>query len=116
MAKLVWRVKPITELEPGIVSETELARIERDDLAVPETLGLTLDEGKRLTAATQAEIVRAQASTVGERFRWCEHGAWPAIICHSPALDHASEKVHDTVQRAKPSWGSAQTLGGSRPS
>ncbi len=73
MAKLVWRVKLITELEPGIVSEREVARIERDDLAVLETLGLTLDEGKRLTAATQAEIVRAQVSTVGERFRWCEH-------------------------------------------
>jgi hypothetical protein len=54
MAKLVWRVKLITELEPGIVSETEVARIERDDLAFPETLGLTLEEGKQLTAATQA--------------------------------------------------------------
>ncbi len=73
MAKLVWRVKLITELETGMVSERELTRIEPDDLAVPETPGLTLDEGKRLTAATQAEIVRAQVSTVGERFRWCEH-------------------------------------------
>ena len=50
-----------------------MARIERDDLAVPETLGLTLDEGKQLTAATQAAVVRDQVSTVGERFRWCEH-------------------------------------------
>ncbi|HME20535.1 MAG TPA: hypothetical protein VKI44_04100 [Acetobacteraceae bacterium] len=46
-ARLVWRVKLIAELEPGIVSETEVARVERDDFAVPETLGLTLDEGKR---------------------------------------------------------------------
>jgi hypothetical protein len=53
------------------VSETEVARIERDDFAVAETLGLTLDEDKRLIAATQAEIVRAQVSTMGERFRWC---------------------------------------------
>jgi hypothetical protein len=30
------------------MSETEVARIERDDFAVPETLGPTLDEGKRL--------------------------------------------------------------------
>jgi hypothetical protein len=29
-----------------------VARIERDDLAAPETLGLTLEEGKQLTAAT----------------------------------------------------------------
>ena len=73
MAKLVWRVKLIAELGSGIVSETEVARIERDDFAVAETVGLTLDEGKRLTAATQAEIVRVQVTTMGERFRWCEH-------------------------------------------
>jgi hypothetical protein len=65
-------VKLIAELEPGVVSETEVARIERDDFAVPETVGLTLDEGERLTAAIQAEIVRAQVSTMGDRFRWCE--------------------------------------------
>jgi hypothetical protein len=29
MAKLVWRVKLIAELGSGIVSETEVARIER---------------------------------------------------------------------------------------
>lgn len=68
MAKLVWRVKLIAELEPGIVSETEAAHIERDDFTVPETLGLTLEEGKQLMAAAQAEIVRAQISTMGERF------------------------------------------------
>jgi hypothetical protein len=73
MAKLVWRVKLVAELEPGIVSETEVARVERNDFAVAETLGLTLDEGKQLMAATQAEIVRAQVRTMGERFRWCEH-------------------------------------------
>jgi hypothetical protein len=39
------------------MSEIEVARIERDDCAVAETVGLTLDEGKRLTASTQAEIV-----------------------------------------------------------
>jgi hypothetical protein len=42
MAKLVWRMKLIAELESAIVSETEVARIEREDFAVPETLGLTL--------------------------------------------------------------------------
>jgi hypothetical protein len=73
MAKLVWWVKLIAELEPGFVTETEVARIERDDLAVPESLGLTLEEGKQLTASIQTQIVRAQVSTIGERFRWCEH-------------------------------------------
>jgi hypothetical protein len=73
MARLVWRVKLIAELEPGVVSETEVARIERDDFAVPETLGRTLDEGKQVMAAAQTEIVRAQVCAMGERFRWCEH-------------------------------------------
>jgi uncharacterized protein YjiS (DUF1127 family) len=73
MAKLVWRVKLIAELGSGIVSETEVARIERDDFAVAETVGLTPDEGKRPAAAAQPEIVRAQVTAMGERFRWCEH-------------------------------------------
>jgi hypothetical protein len=66
-------LKLVAELGSDTVSETEVARIERDDLAVAETVGLTLDEGKRLTASTHAEIVRAQvAAAMGERFRWCE--------------------------------------------
>jgi len=55
------------------VSGTELTWIERDDFAVAETVGLTLDKGERLTAAAQAEIVRVQVAAMGERFRWCEH-------------------------------------------
>ena len=73
MAKLVWRVKLVAELGPDLVSETEVGRIERDDRVTPETLGLTLDESKRLVAAAQVEIVRAQVAVMGERFRWCEH-------------------------------------------
>ena len=30
MPKLVWRVKRVAELEPGVTTETELALIERD--------------------------------------------------------------------------------------
>ena len=32
-----------------------------------------MNEGKQLAAAIQAEIVRAQAAILGERFRCCEH-------------------------------------------
>jgi len=64
MAKLVWRVKVVADLGSGVLSETEVARIERDDFAVPESVGLRLDEGKQLTAAIQAEIVRAQAAVL----------------------------------------------------
>jgi hypothetical protein len=74
MQKLVWRVKLIADFgDEATETEVEVARIERDDFAVPETLGLSLAEGKRLTAAIQIEMVRAQAATMGERFRCCAH-------------------------------------------
>jgi hypothetical protein len=50
-----------------------VARIERDEFTVPETLGLSIGEGKRLTAAIQMEMVRVQAATMGERVRYCAH-------------------------------------------
>jgi hypothetical protein len=33
--KLVWQVKLVAELRPGEVTETEVARIERDEQAGP---------------------------------------------------------------------------------
>jgi hypothetical protein len=69
--KLVWRVKLVAELRPGVMTETEVARIERDEQAGLADLGLRLAEAKRLTAALQAEIVPAQVAVVGERRRCC---------------------------------------------
>src|SRR4051812_30921067 len=69
--KLVWRVKLVAELRPGVMTETEVARIERDEQAGLADLGLGLDEAKQLTAALQAQIVPAQVAVVGERRRWC---------------------------------------------
>jgi hypothetical protein len=57
VAKLVWRVRLVAEREPGVITETELARIERDEQASLAELGLSLAEAKRLTAALQAEVV-----------------------------------------------------------
>jgi len=54
-----------------VVTETEVARIERDEQAGLADLGLRLTETKRLTAALQAEIVPAQVAVVGERGRSC---------------------------------------------
>lgn len=73
MAKLVWRVKLVFEAESGVLSECEVARIERDELAVPENLGLTLQEAKQMAAAMQIQMVGAQVAILGERFRYCEH-------------------------------------------
>lgn len=36
-AKLVWLVKLVAEFGSGVVSETEVGWIERDDFTVPET-------------------------------------------------------------------------------
>ena len=71
MPKLVWRVKLVAELRPGVVTETEVARIERDEQAGLAELGLQLAEAKQLTAALQAQIVPAQVAVVGECRRSC---------------------------------------------
>jgi hypothetical protein len=72
VAKLKWRVKLVAERHPGVVTETELACIERDEDVGLADLGLRLDEAKRLLAALQAEMVPAQMATLGECPRACE--------------------------------------------
>ena len=71
MAKLVWRVMLVAELRPGVTTETEVARIERDEQAGLAELGLRLAEAKQLTAALQAQIVPAQVAVVSEHRRSC---------------------------------------------
>ena len=44
MPKLVWRVKLVAELEPGVATETEVARIERGEAAGLADLGLRLEK------------------------------------------------------------------------
>jgi hypothetical protein len=70
--KLVWRVKLVSERGSGVTTETEVARIERDEAAGLAELGLRLAEAKRLTAALQAQIVPAQVAVAGECRRRCE--------------------------------------------
>src|SRR5436190_22320389 len=53
------------------MTETEVARIERDGQAGLAELGLQLAEAKQLTAALQAQIVPAQVAVMGERRCWC---------------------------------------------
>jgi hypothetical protein len=71
VSKLVWRVKLVAELEPGVTTETEVACLERGEEAGLADLGLRLNEAKQLTAALQAEMVSAQVAAVGERCRSC---------------------------------------------
>ena len=65
MPKLVWRVRLVAELRPGVTTETEVASIERGEEINPAELGLRLDEAKQLTAALQAQIVPRACKTGG---------------------------------------------------
>ena len=69
--KLVWRIKLVAELGPGMARETEVARIAREEQAGLADLGLRLDEVKRLATALQVQIVPAQVAIVGKRRRCC---------------------------------------------
>ena len=71
VAKLVWRVRLVAELRPGVVTKTAVACIERAADAGLAELGLRLDEAKRLTAALQAAMVPTQVAEVGEHRRAC---------------------------------------------
>jgi hypothetical protein len=61
----------VAELRPGVLTKTEVARIERDEQADLADLGLRLAETKWLTAALQAEIVPAQVAAAGAQRRCC---------------------------------------------
>jgi len=71
VSKLVWRVKLVAELEPGVTTETEIACLERGEEAGLADLGLRLNEAKQLTAALQAQMVSVQVAAVSERCRSC---------------------------------------------
>src|SRR3954452_18408557 len=84
--KLVWQVKLVAELEPGVTTETELARLERDEDAGLADLGLRLEEAKQLTATLQGQIVPAQGVGAGGRRRCCAACVRPlASKGHYPA-------------------------------
>jgi hypothetical protein len=55
-----WRVKLEAEPQLGVMTETEVARIERDEQAAVADLGLRPTETKQHTAALRAQIVPAQ--------------------------------------------------------
>jgi hypothetical protein len=69
--KLVWQVTLVAELQAGVPTEVEVARLERDEQASVADLGLRLAEAKQITAALQAEMVSTQVTVVGERRRLC---------------------------------------------
>ena len=71
MTTLRRRVKLVSERPSGVVTETELACIERDEQIGLAELGLRLDEAKQLTAALQAAVVPAQMAALSACSRAC---------------------------------------------
>jgi hypothetical protein len=65
--KLVWRVKLVAELEPGVTTETEVACLERGEEAGLADLGLRLDEAKQLTAA---RAIRSKSHSGQRALTW----------------------------------------------
>jgi hypothetical protein len=86
VAKLVRRVKLVAELEPGLTTERELARLERDDQAGLADLGLRLAEVKQFTAAN------IKTSGLLER---CDRNGGPATL-----PPHRADIALPTVRKA----------------
>ncbi len=57
----------MADVRPGVTTEIEVARNERDEAGHLADFGLWLDEAKQLTAALHVEMVSAQVAVVGER-------------------------------------------------
>ena len=59
----------MAEVQAGVTTAVEVARVGRDEQASVADLGLRLAEAKQITAALQAKMVPAQVTVVGERRR-----------------------------------------------
>ncbi len=79
MPKLVWRVRLVAELRPGVTTETEVARFGRSEEINLAELGLRLDEAKQLTAAL--DFLPAVKRSVGDR----EAAPGPGVKCPLPS-------------------------------
>ena len=66
MAKLVWRVKLVADLRPGVTTETEVARIKRDGQARLAELRLWLTEN---WIQTRAHTERSAIYNLGQTMR-----------------------------------------------
>ena len=71
---LVWRVKLVAELRPSEVTETEVARIERDEQAGTADPGLRLSETKQLMGPFRVRSCR-------HKWPW-----WDAVAPAFPAI------------------------------
>ena len=66
-----WTVKLVAEPRPGELIEHEVARIEREDLVSPATVGLSIAEGKAIMESLQKQMVEAQVQQHGASVKSC---------------------------------------------
>lgn len=67
-----WTLKLVAEIEPGRVTEQEIASFERGDRITPATLGLSIAEGKAVLATIQAHVVTDHVTRHGQAAATCE--------------------------------------------
>ena len=67
-----WTVKLVAEIEPGRVTEQDVASFERSDRITPATLGLSIAEGKAVLATIQAHVVKDHITRHGQATAPCE--------------------------------------------
>jgi hypothetical protein len=87
----VWRVKLVAELQPGVTTETKMARIERDKEASLAELGLRLEEAKQIGVS-----FTSIGAAIGHR----PHGAdeaWVSVGQISAAAQPVGDKLPDFV-------------------
>jgi hypothetical protein len=108
MSKLVWRVNLVAEQRPCVMTETEMARIERDEHAGVAELGLRLAETKQLAAALQPQIVPAQVALL--------HGSTSRLQQPPPHLNPTRCGRRSGVQAPASGSGPGQRRGPPRPS
>ena len=58
--EMKWTVKLVGELGQGEALERQIATIEREDQVGPDSIGLTIAEGKSIIEGLQRELVTAQ--------------------------------------------------------
>jgi len=93
--KLVWRVKLVAELEPGVATETEVARIERNAGALVPYAA----RRRRGEPISTAFVESAVNEIVAKRMTKRQQMRWDRVTVQ-PFLDVRTAVLNDTLEDA----------------
>jgi hypothetical protein len=66
-----WIVKLVAEPTPGHAVEQEIATLEREELVSPESVGLSIAEGKQILESLQKQMVAMQVQHHNASLKSC---------------------------------------------